>query len=91
MKYQPGPLDTTDSPTYFSSGELTHILRATPHAPGADFRVCHRHKALPNLDDIRPLKALLDYTALVHEEHPLREPGVNGIKLYLGEWRTSRV
>ena len=61
-----------------------------PHAPGADFRVCHRHKALPDLDDIRPLKALLDYTALVHEEHPLREPGVNGIKLYLGEWRTSR-
>lgn len=44
-----------------------------------------RHQALPNQEDVGPLKALIAYSALVHSDHPLRKPGVNGIELYLGE------
>ena len=44
-----------------------------------------RHQALPNQDDVGPLKALIAYNALVHPDHPLRKPGVNGIELYLGK------
>ena len=49
-----------------------------------------RHLALPNQDDVSPLKALIAYQALVHPDHPLRKPGVNGIELYLGEWHTPK-
>lgn len=40
-------------------------------------------KAIPNEDDRGPLKAMISHTALVHPEHPLREPGADGIKLYI--------
>ena len=43
-----------------------------------------RHQVLPNQEDVSPLKALLNYNALVHPDHPLRKPGVNGIELQLG-------
>ena len=45
-----------------------------------------RHKALPDVDDIRPLKAMVDYSALVHPDHPLRKEGQDGIELYIGKW-----
>lgn len=43
-----------------------------------------RHKALPNAEDIGPLKALLAYDALVHPDHPLRKKGIDGIELFIG-------
>ncbi|KAI0335439.1 hypothetical protein GY45DRAFT_1316760 [Cubamyces sp. BRFM 1775] len=49
------------------------------------------HKALPNQEDVSPLKALLAYTALVHPGHPLRKEGVNGIELYLGTFETGEM
>lgn len=48
--------------------------------------VC-RHQALPNQEDVSPLKATISHNALVHPDHPLRKPGVNGIELYRGKWR----
>ena len=51
------------------------------------FSVSLRHKALPDVDDIRPLKAMVDYSALVHPDHPLRKEGQDGIELYIGKWR----
>lgn len=43
-----------------------------------------RHQALPNPKDVGPLKALLAYDALVHPDHPLRRPDLDGIDLTLG-------
>lgn len=48
-----------------------------------NFESC-RHKALPNQEDVSPLKALLAYQALVHPDHPLRHEGSNGLELHLG-------
>ncbi|OBZ70193.1 Good for full DBP5 activity protein 2 [Grifola frondosa] len=45
------------------------------------------HQALKNQEDKSPLKALIAYEALVHPDHPLRKPNVDGIELYIGEWR----
>ena len=76
-----GRLAIIASRTYSSSG-----MRSAP--PKHYFTVLNfipRHHALPNQDDVGPLKALIAYTSLVHPDHPLRKPGVNGIELYLGE------
>lgn len=43
-----------------------------------------RHKALPNPEDIGPLKALIAHDALVHPDHPLRKQGIDGIELFIG-------
>ncbi|KAH8105873.1 hypothetical protein BXZ70DRAFT_917179 [Cristinia sonorae] len=42
------------------------------------------HAALPNFEDVNPLKAMISYDALVHPDHPLRKKGVDGIELYIG-------
>ncbi|KAJ3538717.1 hypothetical protein NM688_g6478 [Phlebia brevispora] len=42
------------------------------------------HQALPNQEDVNPLKALLHYEALVQPDHPLRKPGMDGLELYVG-------
>ncbi|TCD69654.1 hypothetical protein EIP91_006671 [Steccherinum ochraceum] len=42
------------------------------------------HQALPNPEDVSPLKAILAYNALVHPDHPLRKEGVDGIELFVG-------
>ncbi|KAM5540481.1 hypothetical protein V8D89_005939 [Ganoderma adspersum] len=49
------------------------------------------HQALPNQEDVGPLKALIAYSALVHSDHPLRKPGVNGIELYLGTFENGEM
>ncbi|RPD67192.1 hypothetical protein L226DRAFT_529578 [Lentinus tigrinus ALCF2SS1-7] len=49
------------------------------------------HQALPNQDDVSPLKALLAYNALVHPDHPLRKPGVSGIELHLGTFENGEM
>lgn len=46
-------------------------------------------KAIPNEDDRGPLKAMISHTALVHPEHPLREPGADGIKNLTASQRRS--
>ncbi len=62
---------------------MVRILRHPP--PSVVHETSPRHQALPNQEDVGPLKALIAYSALVHADHPLRKPGVNGIELYLGE------
>ncbi|KAJ3488380.1 hypothetical protein NLI96_g2905 [Meripilus lineatus] len=47
------------------------------------------HKALPNAEDIGPLKALLAYDALVHPDHPLRKKGIDGIELFIGTFENG--
>ncbi|KZT12480.1 uncharacterized protein LAESUDRAFT_718741 [Laetiporus sulphureus 93-53] len=49
------------------------------------------HQALPNKEDIGPLKALISYDALVHPDHPLREQGVDGIEMYLGTFANGEM
>ncbi|EJF61210.1 hypothetical protein DICSQDRAFT_136768 [Dichomitus squalens LYAD-421 SS1] len=49
------------------------------------------HQALPKQEDVGPLKALIAYSALVHPDHPLRKPGVNGIELYLGTFESNEM
>ncbi|KAI0774246.1 hypothetical protein C8Q74DRAFT_1269130 [Fomes fomentarius] len=49
------------------------------------------HHSLPNPEDISPLKALLNNNALIHANHPLRKPGVNGLELYLGTFETGEM
>ena len=60
------------------------MVRVPPPLTLAPSDATTRHLALPNQDDVGPLKALIAYNALVHPDHPLRMPGVNGIELYLG-------
>lgn len=45
--------------------------------------------ALPNPDDVRPLKASLAHDSLVHLQHPLHVDGVDGVQLYLGTFPTG--
>ncbi|KAH9951611.1 hypothetical protein B0H21DRAFT_183121 [Amylocystis lapponica] len=49
------------------------------------------HKALPKLEDISPLKAMLAYDALVHPDHPLHKPQVDGIEMYLGTFANGEM
>ena len=66
------------------------VSRATPVRAPMRLTLCsQRHQALPDPEDVGPLKALIAYDALVHPDHPLRKPGVNGIELYLGEWHPA--
>lgn len=48
------------------------------------YSLSYRHLALPKPEDVGPLKALISMTALVHPDHPLRKPGIDGLELYLG-------
>ncbi|CAL1700743.1 unnamed protein product [Somion occarium] len=41
------------------------------------------HKALPEIEDVSPLKAMIAYDALVHPEHPLRKHRTDGIELFV--------
>ncbi|KAH9938180.1 uncharacterized protein B0H18DRAFT_965939 [Fomitopsis serialis] len=49
------------------------------------------HKALPNQEDIGPLKALLAYQALVHPDHPLRSEGSDGLEFHLGTFESGEM
>ncbi|KAI0750709.1 hypothetical protein C8Q80DRAFT_1097887 [Daedaleopsis nitida] len=49
------------------------------------------HQALPNQEDVSPLKALIAYNALVHPDHPLRKPGVSGLELYRGTFASGEM
>ncbi|THH32888.1 hypothetical protein EUX98_g1293 [Antrodiella citrinella] len=42
------------------------------------------HVALPNPEDVSPLKALIAFNALTAPDHPLRMQGADGIELYIG-------
>ncbi|KAI0069959.1 hypothetical protein K474DRAFT_1680524, partial [Panus rudis PR-1116 ss-1] len=47
------------------------------------------HNALPNPEDVSPLKAMIAYEALVHPEHLLRKEGNDGIELYIGTFESG--
>ncbi|KAI0796695.1 hypothetical protein C8Q75DRAFT_206669 [Abortiporus biennis] len=47
------------------------------------------HQALPNIEDIGPLKATISYNALVDPGHPLRKEGVDGIELFIGTFENG--
>ncbi|KAG6873754.1 hypothetical protein C0995_011573 [Termitomyces sp. Mi166 len=40
--------------------------------------------ALPNQEDVRPLKAILAHDSITHPDHPLHVEGVKGVQMYLG-------
>ncbi|RDX55588.1 hypothetical protein OH76DRAFT_1396980 [Lentinus brumalis] len=80
------PFDTRSSPVCPASGTVgtTGFYRFTDV-------FFEWHQALPNQDDVSPLKALIAYPALVHPDHPLRKPGVNGIELHLGTFESGEM
>ncbi|PPQ99064.1 hypothetical protein CVT24_003624 [Panaeolus cyanescens] len=47
------------------------------------------HKALPNPEDGKRVKAILAHDSIVHPDHPLHVEGVNGVQLYLGTLHTG--
>jgi len=47
------------------------------------------HVALPNQEDVSPLKATIAYDAIVHPDHPLRKEGNDGIELYIGTFENG--
>lgn len=45
-----------------------------------------RHQSLPNQEDAEPLRAIFAHDSLVHPDNPLHEEGVDGIRMYMGQF-----